>query len=78
MGGLQLGVVPVDRLDLVVCQVVVSRDQRLVVVYLLFLLFIVFACDWCSILILVWMLLIPKNKDETIDLISNNDLLIDY
>ena len=36
MGGLQLCVVPVDRLNLVVRQVVVSRDQRLVVVYLLF------------------------------------------
>ena len=37
MGGLQLGVVPVDRLDLVVRQVVVSGDHRFVVVYLLVL-----------------------------------------
>ena len=37
VGGLQLGVVPVDRLDLVVRKVVVSGDHRFVVVYLLVL-----------------------------------------
>ena len=44
MGSLQLGVVPVDRLYLIVRQVVVSRDQRLVVVYLLFSLLLIVMC----------------------------------
>ena len=37
VGSLQLGVVPVDRLYLIVGQVVVPRDEGLVVVYFLFL-----------------------------------------